>query len=269
LADRAAGIAVALADGESIMNRPASHHLVLFVVALVTSPSVANAQRARFTPPREGIAAAPAAAPQDAASYTATRKLVARSAKLNKLGWLEAQTTFRAGDGLRYTVIREGGDKAIRNRVLRKALDSEVEMSAPAHAQRVAITEANYHIARHTDRQTLRLAPRRDEPTLIDGIAKVDARGRLVQVEGRLAKSPSFWVRSIIVRRMYQAVSGHALPVLVESVADVKLAGSCEFSMWIDYTSIDGRRVDRAVTRPRPSTEPSPLLIALQQQRRH
>ena len=44
--------------------------------------------------------------------------------------------------------------------------------------------------------------------------------------------------------------SGHALPVRVESVADVKLAGSCEFSMWIDYTAVDGIRVDRAATRP-------------------
>lgn len=48
-------------------------------------------------------------------------------------------------------------------------------------------------------------------------------------------QSPSFWVRSVSVRRTYQPVAGHALPVLVESVADVKLAGACEFSMWIDY----------------------------------
>ena len=67
-------------------------------------------------------------------------------------------------------------------------------------------------------------------------------RGRLQKVEGRLAKSPSFWVRSVRVRRTYQTVSGHALPVLVESVADVKLAGACEFSMWIDYTAVDGIR---------------------------
>ena len=251
------------------MNRPASRHLVLFAFSIVSSPSVADAPRARVTPPREVTAAAPAAVAPNAASYTATRMLVARSAKLNKLGWLEVYTTFREGDGLAYSVTREGGDRGIRNRVLRKALDSEVEMSAPARAHRVAITDANYHIASHGDRQTLRLAPRRDEPMLIDGIAKVDARGRLMKVEGRLAKSPSFWIRSITVRRMYQAVSGHTLPVLVESVADVKLAGSCEFSMWIDYTSVNGQRVERAVTRPPPTPEPSPLLIALQQQRRH
>jgi len=251
------------------MNCRASRHTVLLTLALASSPSVAGAQRARPTPARE-VTTAPVAVAQSSASYTATRMLVARSAKLNKLGWLEADTTYRPGQGLTYTVTREGGDKGIRNRVLRKALDNEVEMSVPARAQRMALTDANYHIAPHTDRQTLRLAPRRNETTLIDGTAKVDARGRLVTVEGRLAKSPSFWVRSITLRRIYQAVSGHALPVLVESVADVKLAGACEFSMWIDYTSVDGQHVERASTRPRPSmSEPSPLLIALQQQRLH
>ena len=249
------------------MNRRASCHIVLFTFAFASSPSVAGAQGARPTPAREF---APAAVALSTASYTATRMLVARSTKLNKLGWLEVETTFRAGRGLTYTVTREGGDKGIRNRVLRKALDNEVEMSAPARAQRMALTDANYQIAPDADRHTLRLAPRRKEPTLIDGTANVDARGRLMKVEGRLAKSPSFWVRSVTLRRIYRAVSGHALPVLVESVADVKFAGSCEFSMWIDYTSVDGQRVELASMRPTPSTsEPSPLLIALQQHRVH
>lgn len=250
------------------MNRRAPRHTVLLTLALMSSPSVVSAQRARSAPAREATAVAPPAVSQSTAGYTATRMLVARSTRLNKRGWLEAVTTFRPGYGLTYTITREGGDQGIRDRVLRKVLDGDVEMSKPAHAQRMAITDANYEIARDTDRQTLRLAPRRKEPTLIDGTAKVDALGRLMKVEGRLAKSPSFWVRSVIVRRMYQAVSGHALPVLVESVADVKLAGSCEFSMWIDYTAVDGRPVEHVTTLARPSaSDPFPLLIALQQQR--
>ena len=190
--------------------------------------------------------------------------LVARSTKLNKVGWLEASTTFRPGQGLTYTVLREGGDKRIRNRVLREVLDNEVKMSAPPEARRIAISDANYQIVGDAASRTLRLAPRRKETALIDGTAQVDARGRLQKIEGRLAKSPSFWVRSVNVRRTYQAVGGHAMPVRVESVADVKLAGSCEFSMWIDYTAVDGIRVDHAATRPSLSgSEPSHLLIAL------
>ena len=239
------------------MNHRRPRHLPLVAVALVSFAGVANAQDER------SVATSGAVSLTNSA-HQATRLLVARSTKLNRVGWLEATTTFRPGVGLSYTVVREGGDKRIRNRVLRQVLDNEVEMSAPARAPQMAISEANYHIVTDTAGEVLHLAPRRKEPTLIEGTARVDARGRLQKVEGRLAKSPSFWVRSVRVRRTYQTVSGHALPVLVESVADVRLAGACEFSMWIDYTTVDGMRIDREATRPRmPGSEPSGLLIAL------
>jgi hypothetical protein len=246
---------------ERIMNGHAEHHVVLLAVALASVPGVASAQQtAQIT--------APAVVAHGGTAYQATRMLVARSTRLNKFGWLEVHTTFRPGEGLTYAVLREGGDQGIRNRVLRKVLENEIEMSAPRRAQQMAISDANYAIARDADSRTLRLMPRRKEPTLINGTAEIDARGQLLKVEGRLAKSPSFWVRSVSVRRTYQAVGGYALPVLVESVADVKFAGACEFSMWIDYTMVGGLRLDRTATRPGPpNAQPSPLLVALQQQR--
>ena len=245
------------------MNRRATHNVVLSALVLVSCAEVASAQSAASasTP----ATTAPAGANASGTAYQAIRVLVARSTKLNRVGWMEASTTFRPGYGLTYTVLREGGDKRIRNRVLREVLENEVKMSTPPEARRIAISDANYHIVGDATGRTLRLAPRRKETTLIDGTAQVDARGRLQRVEGRLAKSPSFWVRSIVVRRIYQAVGGHSLPVRVESVADVKLAGSCEFSMWIDYTDVDGIRVEGAATRPSlsGSAPPSHLLIAL------
>jgi hypothetical protein len=201
-------------------------------------------------------------------AYSATRLLIARSRKLNRIGWLEAQTTFHPRSGLTVVVLREGGDGGIRNRVLRKVLEGEVAMSTPAEVDRAAFSHANYRLTPGSMKNTLRLAPLRRETTLIDGTATVDGRGRLVRVEGQLARSPSFWVRSVTVRRTYQAIAGHALPVRVESAADVKMAGQCDFAMWIDYTDVDGRPVARPATRPdMPMNEPSPLLVALQQQR--
>ncbi len=245
------------------MNGRPARYFALCILAVVSCAGVASAQLALSPPASAPVSAAPDGM-TTATAYQAIRVLVARSTKLNRTGWLEATTTFRPGYGLTYTVLREGGDQRIRNRVLREVLEKEVRMSTPPQARRIAISEANYEIVGDATGRTLRLAPRRKEATLIDGTAHVDARGRLQKIEGRLAKSPSFWVRSVTVRRTYQAVGGHALPVRVDSVADVKLAGSCEFSMWIDYTAVDGVRIDRAATRPSLSgTEPSQLLIAL------
>lgn len=245
------------------MRRPLLSTALATLAISAMSPAVALAE------PAPAAASRGATVVQSSVGYTATRLLVARSEKLDRLGWLEAETTFQPGRGLTYTILREGGDRGIRNRVLRKVLENEVEMSAPAQAARMAISEANYELVSTGAHPTVRLAPLRKEQTLIDGTAVVDPRGRLVRVEGRLAKSPSFWVRSVRIRRDYEPIAGHALPVHVESTADVKLAGACEFAMWIDYTSVDGRRVHRAAARPFPTTaaRPSPLLIALQQQR--
>ena len=245
------------------MHRHATHPTVIAAFALVSYAGVASAQLTSPLP-NAPTASTPAEMTAEGASNQAIRVLVARSTKLNRIGWLEASTTFRPGVGLTYTVLREGGDKRIRTRVLRQVLDTEVKMSTAPQSSRIAFSDDNYRIVGDADGRTLRLAARRKETALIDGTVQLDSRGRLQQVEGRLAKSPSFWVRSVTIRRTYQAVGGHALPVRVESVADVKLAGRCEFSMWIDYIAVDGLQVDHVATRPSLSGSEGPsLLIAL------
>jgi len=200
-------------------------------------------------------------------AQVATRLLVARSTKLNKLAWLEAETVYEPGRGMRYRVLAEGGDEGIRRRVLRKVLEREAELSVATAAAQAALTPANYTMTDDAS-GAVRLVPRRRDVALVDGIARFDARGALVSVEGRLARSPSFWVRSVNVRRLYQTIAGHTLPVQVMSVADVKFAGACEFSMWIDYQDVGGRPVTHRAARRDPATgRATPLLVALQQQR--
>jgi hypothetical protein len=192
--------------------------------------------------------------------------LVARSAKLNKVGWLEAETTFEPGRGFTYRILREGGDKGIRNRVLRKVLEAERDMSEPSSAARATLSPHNYTLSPNVD-GSIRLTPKRREQALIDGVATLDADGRLRRVEGRLAKSPSFWVKRVEITRHYEPVQGHAMPVHVASTADVKFAGPCEFAMWIDYTAVDGQRLARRTARREPPAgSGSSLLLAVTQQ---
>ena len=66
------------------------------------------------------------------------------------------------------------------------------------------------------------------------------------------------------VRRTYQAVGGHALPVRVESVADVKLAGRASSRCGSITSRSTALRVDHVATRPSLSGSEGPrLLIAL------
>ena len=84
-------------------------------------------------------------------------------------------------------------------------------------------------------------------------------------LEGRLAKSPSFWVRSVTIMKRYTRVGGVSLPVVIESLADVKIFGKSSFSMRYSYTAVNGRSVGHSASSA-PSFGPSAQLLALHAQ---
>ena len=93
----------------------------------------------------------------------------------------------------------------------------------------------------------MQLTPRRRDSRLVLGSALLTAQsGNLVRVEGRLSKSPSFWVRWVNVSRSYSPVGGSMMPVAIESTADVRIAGMSTFSMTYDYQMVDGQAVNAA-----------------------
>jgi hypothetical protein len=67
--------------------------------------------------------------------------------------------------------------------------------------------------------------------------------GDLLKVEGRLSKSPSMWVRWAEVCRRYTVIGGAAMPVSVESIADVRIAGMSKFAMSYEYNMVAGQAI--------------------------
>jgi hypothetical protein len=129
-------------------------------------------------------------------SYRATRRLEARTGSMD--GWIEASTEYAPPSGFRYTVLAEGGSGHIRNK-LRALLDGEREAIARGEASRSALAPCNYTFqpsgVAPDGLVKVLLSPLRQERVLVSGamfLRPVD--GELVRLQGRLAKSPSFWV---------------------------------------------------------------------------
>ena len=102
----------------------------------------------------------------------------------------------------------EGGSGYIRKIVLRKALEAEVAAIRAGDPAKAAITERNYTflMSDSADDGTVkvRIEPRRLDVLLVSGfISLIRDDGDLVQIEGRLSKSPSFWTRTVDVIRRY------------------------------------------------------------------
>jgi hypothetical protein len=143
-----------------------------------------------------------------------------------------------------YRILAEDGAARIRG-ALKGILDGEREATLPGKSRNAALTLENYEFQPGPVDQhglvALRITPRRRDAALVDGTIFVTAtEADLVRVEGRLAKSPSFWTRSVDVMRRYARRAGRAMLVEVRSLADVKLVGPTEFVMSYEYQSVDG-----------------------------
>jgi hypothetical protein len=184
--------------------------------------------------------------------YRANRRLEATSKDRN--GWLEAVTEYSPETGFDYTITAEGGSGMIRGKVLRAVLEGEREVISQGDTARSSLARANYIFQPNgVDDEGLAnvlLSPRRKEPVLVDGTLFLQPTdGNLVRLEGRLAKSPSFWVKSVDIVRKYERIAGVVVPVALESKAQVRLlGGAATLRMTYTYSEIDGRSVASQVT---------------------
>jgi hypothetical protein len=196
----------------------------------------------------------------------ATRELRAGMIDGRHDGWMRVTTRVAPGGIFSWEVLDEGGSGRTRDRVLRKLLDAEDETWRGEARDRSSITPANYHFAL-LDRASngsvrIRLTPKRSDSSLVDGILTVDADGAPQTLEGRLARAPSFWVRSVTIVKQFDRIAGVALPVWVESLADLRFFGQATLVMRYHYHQVNGRRVSH-VPVERPAESPSPEILAL------
>lgn len=158
---------------------------------------------------------------------------------------MEAITEYDPAEGFTYSIVAQGGSERIQRRVLKAVLEAEREGSTPAEWRKANLSRENYEFdfGGHAGDGMLKmqLTPRRRDSRLVLGSALLTAKsGNLVRVEGRLSKSPSFWVRWVNVSRSYSPIGGAMMAVAIESTADVRLAGMSTFSMTYDYDMVDG-----------------------------
>ena len=184
-------------------------------------------------------------------AYQARRRLEASSAKLKESAWMEAVTEFEPASGFRYSIVAQGGSERIQRRVLKPVLETEMKNAARDEWRKGNLSRANYEFnfggRTETGMLKMQLNPRRRDSRLVNGAALLTASsGELVRVEGRLSKSPSFWVKWVNVSRSYAPVGGVMMPVSIDSTADVRIAGVSTFAMTYDYQMVDGQVINAA-----------------------
>ena len=180
--------------------------------------------------------------------YRALRRLEAHNPKFNQNAWMVAWTEYDHVNGFRFTIVSEGGSGYIRSKVLRAALEGEQKIWANREPQKASFTNDNYTFDAGEQSAdglaSVTVKARRKDVLLVDGSIFVQpSDGDLARIEGRLSKSPSFWTRRVDVVRRYQRMAGMRVPVSIESVAHVLVAGRSTFKMTYEYETISGQHV--------------------------
>jgi hypothetical protein len=239
------------------------------VVTVVTIVALASALEANLAPEaaeraRNIIQRVVANTTPAGVGWRATRELRAGTRSGKHQGWMDVDTAMTPA-GFTWTVLVEGGSERTRNKVFRELLQAEAQ-SVRSGSHDAALTPANYEFlpmdSPGSSQIKIRVKPLRADPRLIDGVLTVSSDGSPLMLEGKLAKSPSFWVKSVTVVNRYDRFAGVVLPVAVESIADLKIVGQSTFSMRYRYSEVNGRRVSH-VASAAPMFGPSPELEAL------
>lgn len=186
--------------------------------------------------------------------YRALRRLEAENG--SRKGWIEAMTVYAPDTGFSYEITGEGGSGYIRSKVLKPVLDGEREIIARGEAARSALAPANYTFQPNgIDEEgfaNVLLSPRRKERVLVAGMMALNVTdGALVRLQGRLAKSPSFWLKTVDIVRTYERIDGTVVPVALASTAQVRFLGEATLRMTYEYSEIDGRPIGEIPAEPR------------------
>jgi len=167
---------------------------------------------------------------------------------------MDAWTEFDEAHGLRFEIIGEGGNQYIRTHVLRAALDGEQKIWAAREPQRSSLTADNYTFedaaAIVEGLHEVAIKPKRKDTLLVDGTIFVEPNeGELRRVQGKLSKAPSFWTRRVEIVRTYDRIAGVRVPISIESVAHVLIAGRSTFKMTYEYETINGQHVGNPIAK--------------------
>jgi hypothetical protein len=158
-----------------------------------------------------------------------------------------AEVEFRPPANKDYRIQESSGSNR-GQQVVRRVLDHEMEATSKGNQGKATINRDNYDfnymgevVLDGQPCYRLGLKPKRKENELITGEAWVDKSSFLIrQIEGEVAKTPSWWLKKLHVKLVFGYIEGTWLQTDMEAVADVRIVGPHTLtSRILDYRSAD------------------------------
>ncbi len=165
--------------------------------------------------------------------YSDATTISAEIPKTSEKGQVSLTETFSAPRTLAYTGVRFVGSGFVKNNVIVRLLQADVEHVHRRRESETAILDSNYKFSfKRAETVAGRLlykfavTPRRKCPELFEGEILLDSwTGHIVRAGGRLSKSPSWWIKRIDFTEDYADVGEFTMPVQISSVTEARIIG--------------------------------------------
>ena len=166
-------------------------------------------------------------------SYTDQTLVMVELLDSSQRGAFELASSYAAPHTLTFQPIRYTGDAFVKNSVITRILQSEVDYVSKDDASRTALIPANYKFSYKGDEElngrpvhVYQVKPHHKLDGLFKGRIYIDSStGTLVRSEGTVVKSPSFFLRHIEFMQDYTDVGGYTLPVQLHTTAQASFVG--------------------------------------------
>lgn len=169
----------------------------------------------------------------DLAAYSAATLIRAELPRTSQKGEFELERRYAAPRTLEFKPLRYSGDGFVKSNIIARLLQSEVDHVQKGDSAATAITSSNYKFsykgtAQIAGRETYiyQLKPHKNRIGLFKGRIFLDAStGSLVRTEGKIVKSPSFFVKNIEFLQDFADFGRFTFPVRLHSEATARIVG--------------------------------------------
>jgi hypothetical protein len=165
--------------------------------------------------------------------YSATSVIRAELPDTQQSGEYELERHYSAPRSLAFRAVRFTGDNFVKSNVILRILQSEASHVEKDDPSVNALNAANYKFSYKGTSQlegrvvhVYHLKPRHNRPGLFKGKLYLDAfSGSIIRAEGRLARSPSIFLKQVEFVQDYADVDEFTLPVHIHSDAKARIVG--------------------------------------------
>ena len=181
-----------------------------------------------------------------AGGYTGIRQYDLENRQLAKHAQMVVNVASDPDGTTHFQIVSKGG-WGPGNNSLRQAMDSESQISRPSVRPMTLVTKDNYAFqmigtALLNGRTTyvIDVVPKRQETYLFRGRIWVDREDyALARIEGQLAKSPSYWIRSVRFTLEYRKSGEYWFPSLATTACEIRILGATEVNIrFVDYSPL-------------------------------